>query len=56
MNFQRILVPAICIAVVALRYRLAGWPGVAATVGGLGRWHQRHHGNVLNQQFATLES
>ena len=47
MNFQRILVPALCIAVVALGYRLAGWPGVAAGVGGLVMWLLLHFTRMM---------
>lgn len=47
MNFSRILVPAICIAVVALGYRLAGWPGVAAAAGGLVMWLLLHFTRMM---------
>ncbi len=47
MNFQRILVPAICIAVVVLGYRLAGWLGVAAAVGGLVMWLLLHFTRMM---------
>lgn len=47
MNFQRIIVPAICIAVVALGYQLAGWPGVAAAVGGLVMWLLLHFTRMM---------
>lgn len=47
MNFQKILVPVICIAFVALGYRLGGWPGVAAAVGGLMMWLLLHFTRMM---------
>lgn len=47
MNFQKILVLAIGIAAVALGYRLAGWPGVAAAAGGLVMWLLLHFTRMM---------
>ncbi len=47
MNFQKILVPAVCIAVVVLGYRLGGWPGVAAAFGGLVMWLLLHFTRMM---------
>ena len=42
MNLRNIFVPAGVIGLVLVGYASAGWPGVAAVVGGLGMWARRH--------------
>ncbi len=42
MNFQRVLVPVAGIALVAVAWQSAGWPGVALVLGGVVMWGLLH--------------
>lgn len=42
MNLQRILVPALCAALLVLGYRFYGWPGVVAAASALAMWLLLH--------------
>ena len=48
MNYQRILVPVAGLAVVAMAYRLYGWPGVAGTASVLVFWLLLHFTRLLH--------
>ena len=47
MNFQKILLPVLGVAVVALAYRAYGWPGVALAVGGIVMWMLLHFTRMM---------
>lgn len=47
MNFQKILVPLLGIAVVVLAYRFYGWAGVAAVATGLVMWVLLHFTRMM---------
>ena len=52
MNLRNIFVPAGVIGLVLVGYASAGWPGVAAVVGGLVMWallHFTRHVNVMKK-------
>ena len=48
MNLRNIFVPAGVIGLVLVGYASAGWPGVAAVVGGLVLWALRHFTRRMN--------
>lgn len=48
MNLRNILVPAGVIGLVLVGYASAGWPGVAAVVGGLVMWALLHFTRLMN--------
>ena len=48
MNLRNIFVPAGVIGLVLVGYASAGWPGVAAVVGGLGMWALLHFTRLMN--------
>ena len=47
MNWQRILVPLVGIALVFVAWRNYGWPGVAAVVGGIVMWMLLHFTRMM---------
>lgn len=47
MNFQRIFVPFVGVAVVVLAYRFYGWAGVAASSAGLVMWVLLHFTRMM---------
>ena len=47
MNLQKIFVPILGVAVVALAWRTWGWPGVALAVGGIVMWMLLHFTRVM---------
>jgi hypothetical protein len=47
MNLQKILVPLLGIAFVALAWRTWGWPGVALAVGGIVMWMLLHFTRMM---------
>lgn len=48
MNLRNIFVPAGVIGLVLVGYASAGWPGVAAVVGGLVMWALLHFTRLMN--------
>ena len=48
MNLRNIFVPAGVIGLVLVGYASAGWPGVAAVVGGLVMWALLHYTRLMN--------
>ena len=48
MNLRNIFVPAGVIGLVLVGYASAGWPGVAAVVGGLVMWALLHFTRIMN--------
>ena len=48
MNLRNIFVPAGVIGLVLVGYASAGWPGVAAVVGGLVMWGLLHFTRLMN--------
>ena len=48
MNLRNIFVPAGVIGLVLVGYSSAGWPGVAAVVGGLVMWALLHFTRLMN--------
>ena len=48
MNLRNIFVPAGVIGLVLVGYASAGWPGVAAVVGGLAMWAPLHFTRLMN--------
>ena len=48
MNLRKIFVPAGVIGLVLVGYASAGWPGVAAVVGGLVMWALLHFTRLMN--------
>ena len=48
MNLRNIFVPAGVIGLVLVGYASAGWPGVAAVVGGLDMWALLHFTRLMN--------
>ena len=47
MNFQRIVVPVLGVALVALAWRSYGWAGVALVVGGIVMWALLHFNRLM---------
>jgi len=47
MNFQKILWPILGVAVVALAWQSAGWPGVAMATGGIVMWMLLHFTRMM---------
>ena len=47
MNFQKIIVPVLGVAVVVLAYRFYGWAGVAAAATGLVMWLLLHFSRMM---------
>ena len=47
MNFQKIIVPIVGVAVVVLAYRFYGWAGVAAAATGLVMWLLLHFSRMM---------
>ena len=47
MNFQKIVLPILGVAVVAIAYRAYGWPGVALAAGGIVMWMLLHFTRMM---------
>ena len=47
MNFKRILVPILGVALIAAAYRGFGWPGVALVAGGIVMWVLLHFNRMM---------
>ena len=47
MNFQKIVLPILGVAVVAIAWRAYGWPGVALAVGGIVMWMLLHFTRMM---------
>ena len=47
MNFQKIVLPILGVAVVAIAWRAYGWPGVALAVGGIVMWMLMHFTRMM---------
>jgi hypothetical protein len=47
MNIQKIVLPILGVAVVAMAYRGFGWPGVALAVGGIAMWMLLHFTRMM---------
>ena len=47
MNFQKIVLPVLGVAVVAIAWRAYGWPGVALAVGGIVMWMLLHFTRMM---------
>jgi len=47
MNFQRVVLPVVGVAMVVLAYRSYGWPGVALVAGGVVMWMLLHFTRMM---------
>ncbi len=47
MNFQKIAIPILGVAVIAVAYRAWGWPGVALAAGGIVMWMLLHFTRMM---------
>ena len=47
MNFQKIVLPILGVAVVAIAWRAYGWPGVAMAVSGIVMWMLLHFTRMM---------
>jgi hypothetical protein len=47
MNFQKLLLPVLGVAVVAMAWRGWGWPGVALAAGGIVMWMLLHFNRIM---------
>lgn len=47
MNFQKIAIPILGVALIAIAYRAWGWPGVALAAGGIVMWMLLHFTRMM---------